>query len=181
MNKKKLLYGGAALLAVLIMWAVLTVPKPPTEEEVAKDAKKFMEYNNQSVVEEKKGKRIWDITTERSKVEIATNNAEFFNIVGHFYSDDGKTLEVKATHGFYNDKNKDITLDEGVKATRSDGAVLTGEKIVWQGKQKILSAVGKAKFTKDDFIAEGDKIDGYDGFEEFKITGHAHIMRKNRK
>lgn len=181
MEKKKLLYGGVALLVALIMWAILTVPNPPTADEVAKNAKKFMEYSNQFIVEEKNGKKIWDITTEKSKVEIATNNAEFFNIVGHFYFNDGKKLEVKAAHGYYNDKTKDVTLDGGVRAVRSDGAVLTSDKFIWQGKKECMSAVGKAKLTKDDLLAEGDKLDGYNGLEEFKITGHAHIMRKKRK
>lgn len=181
MDMKKLLYGSGALLVAIIIWAVFTVPQPPSAEEVAKNAKKFMEYGNQTIFEDKNGKRIWEIKTEKSKVEIATQNAEFYNIIGHFYFEDGKTLEVKAAHGYYNDKTKDVTLDGGVRAIRSDGAVLVGDKIVWQGKKEIMSAIGKARFTKDDLIAEGDKIDGYNGFEEFKITGHAHIMRQKGK
>ena len=181
MSKKKLLYGIGALMGSLILWAVLTVPKPPSAEEVAKDAKKIMEYSDQTIFEEKKGKRVWDIKTGKSKVEIATNNAEFFDVIGHFYSEDGKTLEVKAKHGEYNAKTRDVSLDGEVKATMSDGAVLTCEKIIWIANDKILSAVGKAKLTRGDVVAEGDKMDGYDAFEEFKITGHAHITRKNGK
>lgn len=180
-KKKMMIYGAIAALVLVVVWAVVTVPKPPTKEEAAKAAKKFMEYGEQTLNEEKDGKKIWDLTTKRAVTEMSTNNTEFFEIVGHFYTKDGKIITVTAPHGRYIDKTKNIYLDGKVKAVSSDGAVLTGEKLSWEAKKEILTAEGKAKLTKEELSAEGDKLEAYNNFEEFRATGHAHIIKGKAK
>ena len=180
-KKKKLVYGVIAVLVLVIVWAVLTVPKPPTKEEADKAAKKFMEFENHNIHEDKNGKRIWEITTKKTIMNAKTNDAEFFDVVGKFNTEDGKVITVKAPHGSFVEKTKDVILDKNVIATTSDGAVLTSEKLDWNGKKEMLTATGKAKLKKDEFEAEGDKIEAYDNFEEFRATGHAHIIKRKAK
>ena len=43
-------------------------------------------------------------------------------------------------------------------------------------RQKLVGE-GNVRITKDDTIAVGDKIESTDGFQNFKLMGHAHITK----
>ena len=177
MGKKQIIYGAVAAFVLLVAWVVMTIPSPPTKEEAKKAADKFSEYADQTIFEEKNGKRIWDLKMKKSKVSVQTNNAELFDIVGHYYTQDGKTITVTAPHGYYTDKTKDIVLDRKVKAVSSDGAVLTSEKLTWVAKKEILSAVGKARLVNAEYDATGDRLESWNGFREFRAAGNACIKK----
>lgn len=179
-NKRKLIYGFVAAIALAIVWVVVTIPKPPTAEDAKKTAVKYMEYNDQTLSEEKDGKLVWELHTKRSVMNINTHDAEFFDITAKFYSKDGKTVTVVAPHGTYTDKTKDITIDKKVKATSSDGAVLTSEKVTWVAKKEILSALGNAKLVNNEYEVTADRIESHTDFKEFRAAGRA-VLKQLKK
>ena len=104
-------------------------------------------------------------------------NAELTGLTGHFYQKDGRSAEVKADHGSYDNETKDIKIDGNVQITTSDGAELTSDELLWTAEQGMLSAIGQAKVSNDTIRAWGERIDSTDGFNKIKISGKAHIEK----
>ena len=110
-------------------------------------------------------------------VDIDSRNAELTGLTGHFYQKDGRSAEVKADHGSYDNETKDIKIDGNVQITTSDGAELTSDELLWTAEQGMLSAIGQAKVSNDTIRAWGERIDSTDGFNKIKISGKAHIEK----
>lgn len=175
--KAKILAGLAILLAVgVVVWAVMTVPDPPpmTNE---KEGPRIMSYDNNVISEEKNGRKIWDLTAEHTEVDVDRYDTVMTGVVGHFYGENGRVVEVKSDKGIYSGKSKNIKLTDNVIITTNDGIRLTCKELEWLAKQEILAASGEARVTKDDMLATGDRIESMDGFNKIKITGKAHLEK----
>lgn len=172
--KAKILAGFGLLLAVgLVAWAVLTVPEPqPRTEEP--EGPRIMSYENNVISEEKDGRKIWELTAERTEIDIDNYDTIMTGIVGRFYQENGRVVEVKSDKGLYSGESKNIKLTDGVVITSGDGAKLTSRELEWLAKEEILVASGEARVTKDDMLASGDRIESADGFNKIKVIGHAH-------
>jgi len=178
MNKKgKILVAILALLFVcLIVWVVKTTPDSPPE------GKKFepptsMTYENNTIIEEVNGVRLWDVTAEKMNADFLTQNADMENVTAHFYKENGDSIELTADHGLYENVTKDIHVEGNVVVTTTEGAKLTSGKMDWFNENGVLVATDKVKITKDDMLAEGDRIESKDGFSKFLLKGHAHIVK----
>ena len=182
-SKGKVLLGGLALLLFcLIVWAVRTVPEPPPPIEKT-DEPKIMSYEGNTITEEKDGVRIWDLTAEKSHVDVESQDAEMENIVGHFYQPNGRVLELKAPHGEYSHDTGDIKLTGGVVATTNDKMDLSADTLTWLAKEEKLIAEGNAKANSEGhgFHIKAEKIESTDGFQKFKAMGKAHIELEGKK
>ena len=179
-TRGKVILSIAVLLFVCLgVWVVRTTPDaPPEQEEV--ELPKTMSYEDNVLSEERNGRRIWDLTSKTTVVDLETQDSELTGILGHFYLEDGRTLELTAKHGVYRQAQKEVLLDGDIAATMSDGAKLTSEKLEWHESDDLLAAIGKAKLTKDDLLAEGDRIESTNGFSHFRIVGHAHLVKGNK-
>ena len=176
-NKAKLIIlVFAALLAGIIFWAVKTVPQAPAPDS-AEAEPKGMKYTNNTIHEDRNGKRLWEMTAEEITVDPGTNNVTMVNISGKFYQDNGTVVNMIAPHAFYEVQSKNINIDGGVTTESSDGAKLNSDTLAWEGPSGTLSGAGNVKITKDDLIAVGDKIESKDGFQNFKLMGNAHITK----
>lgn len=180
MNKKsKILFGAIGLILLsLVIWAVGSVPKPPAEKEAAP---RIMKYENNVLSEEQDGRKIWEITAEKINVDADTQNVDMENITGAFYQEDGKTATLTAPHGYYESQSRNIKLDGGIEVETSDGAKLSSAELDWLAADSILAAEGEAKIKTQDMEATGAKIESKDAFQEFKITGGAHIVKGTGK
>ena len=88
-NKKILLGIVLVLLAAMCVWTVQSVPDrikdaPPLEKRV-------MTYNGNTIVEEKDGRKLWELTAESMEVDIDTQDAVITNLDAKFDCHDGKT------------------------------------------------------------------------------------------
>lgn len=180
-TRGKILLGTISLLFVcLVVWVIRTTPEPPPDQPVI-DTEKKMVYDGNTLSEERNGKRIWDLTAKRMETDLKSNNTELTELVGHFYREDGKSIELKAKHGIYQQDKQEIHIDGDVVATTSDGAKLTSDRLDWQEKEDMLVASGKVKVTKDDLEATGDRIESKDAFSHFWIRGNARIVKGAKK
>ena len=183
MSKRGKIFLGlvAAVLLGVIAWTVLSIPTPTPPEAVDASEQKLMRYGKNTIAEEKNGVKIWDLTSESSVMNVDTQDTDFTNIIGHFYEKDGTVVEITAPHGFYNGKVKDIKLDGGVQVTTTKNAKLTSDALTWDNTKEILAALGNAKGTQPGMEINGDKIESWDGFQSFKATGHAKVVRGKAK
>ena len=174
--QKPLMGVVAAAVVAVVAWAVLTVPEPqkPTVEA---DHGKVISYDGNELSEEKNGRKIWDLTAEHIEVDIENKLTRLSKLTGHFYAEDGRTTEFKADEGRYDETSRDVVVSGNVTISNSDGAKLTSKELVWQAKEEVLTAKGEARISKDDMLAEGDKIESRDGFNKIKISGKAHLVK----
>ncbi|MBR2178790.1 MAG: LPS export ABC transporter periplasmic protein LptC [Selenomonadaceae bacterium] len=160
----------------LVVWVVQTTPDaPPAVDKI--DTPAIMEYANNTISEEKDGVKVWELTAEKSIVDIYTKNIAFQNMVGHFYQKDGRTIKLLAKFGFYDTATKNVHVEGDVIVTTDDGAKLTSAKLDWLGAEYKLIATEKVNITKDDVKASGDIAESTDGFRHFKLKGHAHVVK----
>ena len=177
-KKHKFLLGaGAAVFAALVVWAVVTVPEAPAQTEKPAQSSKIMSYDGNEISEEKNGRKIWDLTAEHIEVDVDTRDAKLENLLGHFYAEDGRVVEVKADKGTYSETTRDIAITGNVSLKNSDGAQLTSDELRWEAEKEILAAIGSAKAVKDDLLATGDRMESSDGFNKIKIIGKAHLAK----
>lgn len=177
MTRKKYLYGGAAaVLLLVIIWAVSTAPAPPDSLGDA-DAHRIMSYENNTMSEERDGRTVWTLTAEQVSVDLDTQDASMRGIVGTFYSADGRTLELRADEGRMDHETRDVVLMGSVNAVTSDGASLTANELQWTAAEGELAAAGDAQVTRDDLRATGDRITSTDEFRQFRIAGNARIEK----
>ena len=183
MNKKQkaIMAVLLAILAGAIVWAVSTVPAPPAPQP-EQPSNKIMKYTGGNTLsEEKDGKKLWELTAETMDVNVETQDAECTNITAKFYQENGDTVELQAPHGSYEAASKNLKLDGGIDAHTSKNASLSSETLVWDAAASTLTAAGNAKITHEDMEATGDELQSSDGFEAFKATGHAHIVKGKAK
>ena len=166
---------GIAFVGVII-WAVTTTPDAPTATDKV-ESPTLMEYVGNTISEEVDGVKVWELTAGKAIVDIPTQNAALQDIVGHFYQKDGRTIELRAKFGFYENTTKNVRAEGDVIITTDDGAKLTCGKLDWLNTEYKLVAYEKVSIKKDDIKATGDIAESNDGFRNFKLKGNAHIIK----
>ena len=180
-NKKILIGVVLVLLAAMCIWTVQSVPDrvkdaPPLEKRV-------MTYNGNTIVEEKDGRKLWEMTAESMEVDIDTQDAVIDNLDAKFYTEDGRTIHLTAPKANYKAKEKFLTAEGGIKGDSTDGAHMQCDTAEWRAAEEKIALIGNAELQRDlDAVkAAGDRIESKDGFNKFKITGHAHLEKGNKK
>ena len=178
MNKKTTLLIAAALiiLAVGLAWTGLTIPSEPAESP---EEPRAMEYQSNFLSEEKNGRVIWDLRSESTTVDMATQATVFKNPIAHYYREDGTVLTLTAPDGTYASDTKNVKLFGGVKATVTDGSALTSNALEWVAGEDRLVATGKAVLSRPGIEARGDKIEAQEAFTVFRAEGNAYIKKEN--
>lgn len=176
-GKIKILIGIiVAILGGVIVWAVMTTPDaPPPIEKL--EPPSTMEYEGNTLIEERNGAKLFELTAGKMVVDVDTQNASFEDFVGKFYQADGRTFELTARKGFYNHQTGDIHVEGDVAVSDSEGATLTGGKLDWLGAEEILIATDNVKISKDDMRAFGDRAEAWNGLRHFKLKGSARILK----
>ena len=181
MAQSKWIYGGGVvLLAGLIAWAAATVPEPSTQTDEP-SGPRIMSYADNTLSEERDGRTIWKMTAEKVNVDIDTNDTSMTKIDGVFFTEDGRTLTLKADEGRMDSRTRDVVLTGTIEATTSDGAHLRAKEVKWTAAEGELSAEGDAEFVRDDIRATGDRIVSTDNFQRFSVIGNAHIVKGEAK
>lgn len=176
---KILIFIVLAALAALCIWTVQSVPQPA--DDAAPLEKRVMTYDGNVITEEKDGRKLWELTAQSMEVDIDTQDASIENMDAKFYTEDGRVLHVTAPKASYKAKDKFLTVEGGITGDSTDGAHLKADRLEWSAKENQLSLIGSAELQRDsDAIkAQGDKIESMDGFNKFKISGHAHLEKGN--
>lgn len=178
MDKKiKILIGAGVIFFIcLVTWVIRTTPKaPPPKEKI--EPPTVMEYEGNTITEEKDGVKLWEITSDKIKIDSVTQLAEFDKVDGKFFQDDGKILTVTADKGVYNQQTKDIHIEGKVVLIDGDGAKLTSKKLDWNSKEETITATEDVKLFREDIRATGDMASSSDGFKHFFMKGNVRILK----
>lgn len=179
-NQKIIIGIVLAALTAMCIWTIQSVPGRITEAPPLE--KRVMTYNGNTLVEEKDGRVLWELTAETMEVDIDTQDAEIANLDAKFYTEDGRTIHVNAKKADYRAKEKILTAEGGIKGESTDGMHLLAEKLEWKSKENELALIDNAELKRDSdaLKAQGDRIESVDGFNRFKIIGHAHLEKGNK-
>ncbi len=176
-NKIKILIVALVVaFAGVVVWAVGTAPDPPPPIERI-EPPKVMEYEGNTITEEKNGVKLWELVSEKSTVNIETQMLEFEKIQGKFYKEDGKILELHANYGNYNQKTKDVHVEGDILLLDGEGGQLTCETIDWLNASEIIVADNNVKISKDDMRAFADRAEVKSGFRHFSLKGNARVLK----
>ena len=177
-TRGKILAATAIIFFVcLVVWVVRTTPsEPPPLEKF--DPPTIMEYEGNTIVEERDGVIIWELTCKKMRVDTITQNMELIGITGKFYQHDAeKSWELKAARGIYYKTDSSIYVEGDVTITNSDGAKLTCDEMEWISAEEKVLATGNVKISKDDMRAFGDSAYSNDNFKHFGLIGHARVLK----
>lgn len=175
-----------ALLAVIffvcvVVWVVRTTPpEPPPMEKVTPPT--VMEYEGNTITEEKDGQIIWELTCEKMRIDTLTQNIELDGIKAKLYQrdeekDEDKSWEMTAQKGVYYQVNKVIHVEGDVTITSSDEAKLLSDKLDWFMEAEMIIASGNVKISKDDMRAFGDFAYTNNTLGKVGLSGNAKVMK----
>ena len=181
-TREKILAATVVIFFVcVVVWAVRTTPPtPPTMEKV--EPPTVMEYEGNTLTEEKDGRIIWELTCEKMRLDLLTQNVELYGISAKFYQldkekDEEKTWELTAAKGIYYQVNKVIHVEGDVLVKNSDGAELVCDNLDWFADMEMLIANGNVKISKDDVRAYGDMAYSQTALNKVGIIGNAKILK----
>ena len=161
----------------LVVWVVRTTPKtPPPQEKI--DPPTVMEYEGNTITEEKDGVIIWELTCEKMRIDTLTQNIELDGLTGKFFQhDEDKSWTLTAKKGIYYQALKAIHVEGDVVVTNSDSAELKSDQLDWFADEEKIVANGNVKLSKDDLRAYGDMAYSSNAFKHFGLWGNAKILK----
>ena len=180
-REKILALTGVIFFVCVVVWAVRTTPPtPPPMEKVTPPT--VMEYEGNTITEEQDGRIVWELTCEKMKLDMLTQNVELDGISAKLYQRDKETdaettWELTAAKGVYYQVNKVIHVEGEVVVTNTDGAKLLSEKLDWFADQEILIASGNVKISKDDMRAFGDTAYFQIALNKVGLMGNAKVLK----
>ena len=112
-TKGKVIAGlvGVVFIA-LVVWTVQTIPEAPAQPEPS--STRVMSYDGNTISEEKDGRKIWELTAEHIEMDLDSKDATLTGVTGHFYAEDGRTVDVQAAKGHYTAASRDVTIEDGL-------------------------------------------------------------------
>ena len=180
-REKLLALMGVIFFVCVVVWAVRTTPPPPPPMEKVTPPT-VMEYEGNTITEEQDGRIVWELTSEKMKLDMLTQNVELDGISAKLYqrdkeTDEETTWELTAAKGVYYQVNKVIHVEGEVTVTNTEGAKLLSEKLDWFADQEILIASGNVKISKDDMRAFGDTAYFQIALNKVGLMGNAKVLK----
>lgn len=183
MKKSNWLIGAIVLL--LIGWGLyyfLRAEAPLAEQEALPPAAPtILNYEGNTISEEKDGRKVWQLTAETIEVNADTSNVTLKNVTATFFQADGKQVVLTAPVGSLDHQSKNISLSGTVQAKSSEGATFSAQDAQWIANDGKMIANGQVKLTRDDTVVTGDKLETDGKLEKIKVQGNAHVVKGGAK
>lgn len=175
-TREKILAAVVVIFFVcLVVWVVRTTPDaPPSIEKV--EPPTVMEYEGNTITEERDGKIIWELTCDKLRVDTITQDMELTNVKGKYY-DEEKTWDVTAQRGIYDQAEKLIYLEGDVVITNNvDAEELRSEDLAWLSEKEILVAQGKVSVKNEKGATLlSDKIEWFSAEDRIVAEGNIDV------
>lgn len=180
-TREKLLAATVVIFFVcVIVWAVQTTPsEPPPIQKV--DPPTVVEYEGNTIVEEKDGLIIWELTCDKMTIDSVTQNVILDKVIWKFHQHDKeKDWELNAAKGIFYKKDENMHVEGDVTLTNSDGAKLVSDNLDWFALQKLLVAEGNIVVTTNDGKKiSSDKINWFSEEEKIMATGNVNVTNND--
>ena len=73
------------------------------------------------------------------------------------------------------------SMDIKTQATTSDEEKMTSKELEWVSGKDRLVATGTVKVSQPGMTLEADRVESWNKFQEFRATGHAHLVKEQDK
>lgn len=153
----------------------LPVAPKETQQAAAQPASNLT-FATSSIVEEKNGKKVWELSADSIEADAAGQLIYLKNIKGNFYQEKDGKVELVAQEGVLDTKTHDITVQGAVTATSSDGAVFTAPQVRYAEQSKIFYGTGGITLTRGDTVITGNEIEADTALEKVKVQGNAKVL-----
>lgn len=166
-------------LAAGVWYFVKDEPLPPQvpPAETTNSLPANITFSGSSIVEERNGKRLWELSAENIEVDAATKQVTLHNLKGIFYQPAGGKLEMTALAGTLDATTKDIIMEGQIVATATDGARLEAAQLRYISHQSRIFGSGGVAVTQQDTVLSGDNLESDTTLTKFKLTGNAKVLR----
>ena len=183
-TRAKILTAVAVIFFVcLVVWVVRTTPDTPPPLEKF-DPPTVMEYEGNTLTEERDGVIIWELTCEKMRVDSVTQNMELTGVKGKFYQRDEKNLtwELSAARGIYYKTDNIIYVEGDINLTNSDGAKLTCDMLEWFSAEEKLAATDNVNvLNSDGATLAADKVEWFSAEERIVATGNVKLAKDDMR
>ena len=139
---------------------------PPVVVKGTKQGKRLVEISEYS-----HARVIYHLFADSVFTDTRTRKGTFHKTHGLFFEKDGKTLTVDAPLALVDQSTKSVTMTGGVRATTTDGAVLTCDTLVYNDVSQSIHGTGNVKLTRAGQILTGEVIDADLHLEQYRVTG----------
>jgi len=166
-------------LAAGVWYFVKDEPLPPKvpPAETTNSLPANVTFSGSSIVEERDGKRLWELSAENIEVDAVSKQVTLHNLKGIFYQPSGGKLEMAALRGTLDATTKDIIMEGQIVATASDGARLEAAQLRYISEQSRIFGFGGVAVTQQGTVLSGDNLESDTTLTKFKITGNAKVLR----
>ncbi len=134
----------------------------------------IMELSNSEMQETQGGKVIWKLKAERVSIGADKNSATMENVEGYF-KDEEMEFSLKAKTGRVLRNEKQVYLEGEVRGKTKDGAELSAENLMYDGKTQKLSTDKHFILTKDGRELTADSFEADRVLELVEAKGHAKL------
>jgi len=179
---KKTTYAAIACVIIVLAGCLYyflrdepLVPEIPAKADIEESG--ALTYKGNSIIEEKNGKRLWELAAETIEVDVATKNISMKNLKGTFYQENGGQIQITAPVAIMDSKTKEIIMKGNIQATAKDGANFTAQEIHWSSQEERFYGSGNVFLMKGDAILTGDNIESDINMGKVKVYGHAKIVK----
>ena len=170
--------AGIVVAGCLIAWLMLSGDKPvnvPLGNGVS--AQLNASLKNSVLKREKDGQKLWEFTVAEVINDKAKNTAYLKGIKGKVYRKDGSYMVIVADKGEAAMNKNDFSLEGNVKAILNTGGELYADKVTWNQKKELITAIGDVKLVKEPYTATGDWAQTTSAFQKLKLKGHAKVTK----
>ena len=117
------------------------------------------------------GRIVYHLFADSVYTDTRTRQGAFQKTHGLFFEKDGKTLSIDAPLALVDQNSKSVRMTGGVRATTTDGAVLTCDELVYNDVTQMMHGTGNVKLTRAGQILTGEVIDADLHLEQYRVTG----------
>lgn len=178
-DNKNIVIGVLVLIVIIGTFAWAFSTRPVVKPTVKTQQNQTMDYVGNTIVEEKDGKRLWELKARTITLDPQTQLATLKDMHGKYYEADGQVLEITAPNGIYDQKTKNIKMTGNVAITGGDGLSFYAQSVDWDNGKQLFTGTGNVQITRGDMQASADQIESNNGFTNFKLQGNAHIVKGN--
>lgn len=170
--------SGVLVAAAIIAWLMFGGSAPVNVDMGnGVNAQLNASLKNSVISRERDGQKLWEFKVEEVINDKVNKTAQLKGITGKVYRSDGSYMDITADGGKMALGSNDFELEGKVTAVLSTGGRLIADKVTWQQKGEIITAMGNVKMDKDGYYATAKKAVTTSAFKKVKLEGDAKVEK----
>lgn len=179
-NKNVIMAAAAGIIiaAAIISWLIFGGSAPVNIDKGKSDSVQVSaSMKNTMLNREENGKKLWEFHVDEVIYDRTANTAHLKGIKGKVYRNDGSYIDIVADKGSAPIDKNDFSIEGKVEAVLNTGGRLLADKVTWNQKKELITAIGHVRIYKDEWTAVADKAQTTSAFKKMKLIGHAKVEK----